>query len=57
MKIWIFVEGQSDKLALEALWWPWRQELRQVGHAIKIVSLDNKSHFLRKIGARVAEKL
>lgn len=57
MKIWIFVEGPSDRLALEALWQTWHRKLRQEGHGIKVISFKNKSEFLRKVGARVAEKL
>jgi len=57
MKVWVFVEGASDCIALETLWTGWRQRLRQKGWGIQIVSLDDKARFFRKIGRRAAEKL
>lgn len=57
MKIWIFVEGESDRLGLQSLWRNWCAQLRLAGHGIKIISLTSKPHFFRKIGPRVAEKL
>ncbi|RKY10321.1 MAG: hypothetical protein DRP65_06830 [Planctomycetota bacterium] len=57
MKVWVYVEGQADRVALEALWENWRKALRSKGHGIKIVTLDNKSNFFKKIGPRVSEKL
>ena len=57
MKVWIYVEGEADKLALEALWSKWREELRRLGHGIKIIPLANKSKFFRKIGPRAARQL
>ncbi len=57
MKVWIYVEGESDKLALETLWTNWRQQLRTAGHGIKIIPLNGKSKFFRKIGSRAGEKL
>ena len=57
MKVWIFVEGESDKLALNALWKRWLEKLKVTGWGIKIIPLENKSKFFRKIGPRAAEKL
>jgi hypothetical protein len=57
MKIWIFVEGESDRLALNALWEKWRESLRKLGWGIQIIPLDGKSRFFRKIGPHAAEKL
>lgn len=57
MKIWVYVEGESDKNALTALWGGWSEQLRSVGHGIKIIPLANKSQFLRKIGHRAARIL
>ena len=57
MKVWVYVEGRSDKDALSALCRNWRQDLRTRGWGIEYVSLKNKSEYLRKIGPRTAEKL
>lgn len=57
MKVWVFVEGQSDRIALEALWAKWRENLRGKGWGIQIIPLENKSKYFRKIGAHAAEKL
>ncbi len=57
MKIWMFVEGESDRIALNTLWAKWRVSLQSVGWGIQIIVLDNKSKFFRKIGHRAAEKL
>ncbi len=57
MKVFVFVEGRSDVVALEALWRSWIEDLRNAGHGIALVALDDKSRFLRKIGPRAAEKL
>lgn len=57
MKVWVFVEGRSDVVALEALWGGWRQKLREEGKGIQLIHLDNKPKFLRKIGSRAMEKL
>lgn len=57
MKIWVYVEGRSDKDALSALCRNWRQDLRTRGWGIEFVSLKNKSEYLRKIGTRATEKL
>lgn len=57
MKVWIFVEGDSDRIALNALWTKWRESLGKVSWGIQIIPLDNKSKFFRKIGPHAAEKL
>lgn len=57
MKVWVFVEGESDRLALSALWDGWNGKLREAGWGIRVVPLDDKSRFFRKIGPRAAEKL
>lgn len=57
MKIWVFVEGESDRIALEALWATWRTSLSKKGWGIQVIPLDDKSRYFRKIGPRAAEKL
>lgn len=57
MKVWVFVEGESDRLALNALWGNWRNALRDKGWGLQVLPLDTKDKFLRKVGPRAAEKL
>jgi hypothetical protein len=57
MMVWVFVEGVSDRVALNALWMPWMRRLRKAGWGIGIAPLANKSQFFRKIGAHAAERL
>jgi len=57
VKAWVFVEGLSDQLGLEAFWKPWRERLRTKGQGIKIIPLKNKANFLKKFGQHAAEKL
>ena len=57
MKVWVYVEGKSDKLALSALWRRWKQDLGGKGWGIEIVPLENKSKYFESIGARATEKL
>lgn len=57
MKVWLFVEGPSDSTALETLWSGWQKSLRKGGWGIKIIPLQSKSLFFKKIGHRAAEKL
>jgi len=57
MRVWIYVEGESDKLALQALWKSWIERLRTVGHGISIIPLGDKSRLLNKIGPRAARQL
>ncbi len=57
MKVWIFVEGNSDEQALSALLSGWKRQLGHEGWGVKLISLNNKQKYLRKIGARATEKL
>lgn len=57
MKVWVYVEGQSDKDGLEALWKKWRERLQERGWRIEIIPLGNKARFLSTFGARAAQKL
>ncbi len=57
MKVWVYVEGESDKLALRQLWAEWLCQLRSNGHGLRLIPLGGKDKFLRKIGPRGAEKL
>jgi len=57
MKVFVFVEGEADRKALEALWHDWLLRLRQDRHGIAVVALGDKSRLLRKLGHRAAEKL
>lgn len=57
MKVWVYVEGQSEEKGLSALWSKWMQELKKKGWGIRIIPLDNKDKYFRKIGARATEKL
>lgn len=57
MRVWVYVEGESDRLALNALWDGWRSDLRLRGWGIQIVATGGKHEFLRKIGERAAQRL
>ena len=57
MKVWVYVEGRSDKVALSALWRGWKQDLGRKGWGIEVVPLENKSKYFKKIGPRSTEKL
>ena len=57
MRIFIFVEGPSDKGALATLFEPYRRQLRDRSRALAFVDLKNKGNFLSKIGPRAAQKL
>ncbi len=57
MRAWIYVEGPSDKLGLDALWTQWCGRMRAAGRGITIIPLMNKANFLKKVGQRAAEKL
>ncbi|MDB5318888.1 MAG: hypothetical protein JWN40_519 [Phycisphaerales bacterium] len=57
MIAYVYVEGESDRLALEALWKTWRDQLRQSGDGIRVLPLDDKARFFRKIGAHTAARL
>jgi hypothetical protein len=57
MRVWVFVEGESDQIALNALWASWQTRLSSSGWGIQIHPLDDKSKFFRKIGPHAAEKM
>jgi hypothetical protein len=57
MKVWVFVEGPADRIALETLWAGWRERLQRSGWGMPIIPLDDKSRYFRKIGHHAAEKL
>ena len=57
MKVWIYVEGRSDELALQALWRDWLVKLREAGHGIELIPLGSKSIIFKKLGHRAGEKL
>jgi len=57
MKVWVFVEGESDRLALSALWQPWLERLKSSGHGIHFIPLETKQKFFKKIGPRAASKI
>lgn len=57
MKAWLYVEGPSDKLALESLWESWRSRLREKRHGLAIIPLDTKANLLKKLGPRAARIL
>jgi hypothetical protein len=57
VKVFIYVEGLSDKLALQALFQKYTQQLRHRKHGLFFVVLKNKSKFLAKIGPLAAQKL
>ncbi len=57
MKVWVFVEGESDRIALNSLWASWQTRLDTKGWGIQIHPLDDKSRYFRKIGHRAAEKM
>jgi hypothetical protein len=57
MRVWVYVEGVSDRLGLEALWTSWRDKLRAAGHGIRVIPLANKGQFFRKLGPHAAQKL
>ncbi len=57
MKVWIYVEGDSDRLALKTLWKNWCDRLRTAGHGIEIFPLADKSRFFHRIGPLAARRL
>ena len=57
MKVWVFVEGNSDVKALSALWSGWKEKLGEKGWGIQLISLGNKSNYFRNIGPRAIRKL
>ena len=57
MKVWMFVEGDSDSLGLKALFDNWIKDLNANGWGIRIVPLKNKSRYFEFIGISVTDKL
>jgi hypothetical protein len=57
MKVWVFVEGESDRIALNTLWASWQAELGKKHWVMQIHPLDDKSRYFRKIGHHAAEKI
>ena len=59
MRAWVYVEGEADRLALEALWdaCKWTERLQAAGHGIRVLALNDKSRFLKVIGDRAARRL
>jgi len=57
VKVWIYVEGESDKLGLDALWRDWKIRLRNAGWGIQFIPLGGKPKYLKYIGRLAAEKL
>lgn len=57
MRVFIYVEGASDRDALKALWRRWIANLNSRGIGVEIPDLKNKAEFLKNIGARAAQNL
>jgi hypothetical protein len=57
LKVWVFVEGKSDKLALGELWRGWERRLRLTAHQFEFIPLFGKGRFLKDIGPLGAELL
>ena len=57
MIVWVYVEGPSDRIALNTLWASWQSRLGKNGWGIQIMDLDDKSRYFRKFGGRAAEKI
>jgi hypothetical protein len=57
MKVWVFVEGEADRIALEALWLNWWQRLRAQNHDLSIIPVGSKHDLLKAIGWRTARAL
>lgn len=57
MKAYIYVEGEADKLALEALLSGYREQLKQQRHGISFIVLGNKDAFFVKFGPKAAARL
>lgn len=57
MRVWVYVEGQSDAGALAKLWEEWRTKLRGAGWGIQIIPLAGKSRYFTKLGSHAAAKL
>lgn len=57
MRVWVYVEGESDKLGLDALWRDWKSRLRMTGWSIRFIPLGGKPKYFKYIGQLAAEKL
>jgi hypothetical protein len=57
MKVWVYVEGEADRNALNTLWDAWRKKLQIGGWGIAVIPLGSKSRFFQKIGQHTAEKI
>lgn len=57
MKVFIYVEGQADKLALGELLRSYKEKLRAQGHGLPFIVLGNKHSFFRKFAAKAAANL
>lgn len=59
MRVFVYVEGQADRLALEALLQRYREKLREHGHGLRFVVLGSKDIFFRaaKFPAKAAANL
>ena len=59
MRVFVYVEGQADKLALEALLQRYLEKLREHGHGLRFVVLGSKDIFFRpsKFAAKAAANL
>lgn len=57
MKIFVYVEAESDVSALKALLGTYLRKLREQGHGLSFIPLHDKAKLLRKIGPRAAEAL
>lgn len=57
MKVWVYVEGKSDKEALSVLWKEWKQKLGRKNWQIQCIPLKGKSRYFKSVGPRTAARL
>jgi len=57
LTVFVYVEAESDKLALQALLKDYRTRLSEKRHGLRFLTLHDKNKLLRKIGPRAAERL
>ena len=57
MKVWIFVEGESDRIALNTLWANWRACVGKVRLGYRLHSVGWQLGFLERLALDAAEKL
>jgi len=57
LTVFVYVEGESDRLALNALLDDYGRRLNDRGHGLKFLTLRDKRKFLRKIGPHAAQRL